>query len=655
VQPLDYVKLGFQCGLEIHQQLATSKLFCRCSTADAPAEPGPPEFTLRRRLRPTQSEMGEVDAAALAEARRKRFFEYHGYHGRACLVEADEEPPHPASEEAVDVSLTMSLLLHSRPVDEVQWMRKIVIDGSNTSGFQRTGLVALGGAVDDVAIQTLALEEDSCQRIKEGQDHVVFGLDRLGIPLIEIATAPTIRDGVHARQIAARLGAFLRQTGRVKRGLGTIRQDLNVSVRGGSRIEVKGVQDLNSIPKVIEWEVRRQLRLLEVADKLRERGVQAKELSQPVVDLRATLARSESTVVKRILASGGVVVGVRMPGFHGLIGAQSKELPRLGRELSSYAKRESGVGGILHGDELPGMGITEAEVAAVRNDLGCRPDDSFVLVADSEKKAKLALTAVLERAATALRGVPEEVRAAEADDTTTYLRPLPGAARMYPETDIPPVAVSPVRLKRLEASLPPLPEQEIASIQSRFGLGKEEATQIFEKGFTERLAEWSALSSPSIASRALLQMLPQAQAKHPEVPGLDEILRDLLRSSQERKLPREAVEKILSESLDRVAKNLQGNPGLRAHANERGGTTYTMAMQEVRTLVDEASKAVAEPDALQRRAREIVSERADFVRQRGLESVGPLMGILMKEFRGKVEGGQVSQALQVEVERLLRK
>ncbi|MBI2076918.1 MAG: Glu-tRNA(Gln) amidotransferase subunit GatE [Euryarchaeota archaeon] len=630
MEALDYAKLGFRCGLEIHQQLATSKLFCRCSTEDPPAEPGPPAFVIHRRLRPTQSELGEVDAAALQESRRNRRFEYHGYHGRACLVEADEEPPNPASEEALDVALTMAALLQATPVDEVQWMRKIVIDGSNTSGFQRTGLIALGGEVDGVGVQTLALEEDSCQRLSESADAVAFGLDRLGIPLIEIATAPTIRDGNHARAVAARIGALLRATGRVKRGIGTIRQDLNVSIRGGARIEVKGVQELNSIPRVTEWEVRRQLRLLEVAEALAKRGVKASDLTSAVVDLGDVFAKTQSTVVKKTLQSGGAILGVRLPGFHGLIGAASKDLPRLGRELSVYARRDAGVGGILHGDELPGMGVAAEEVASVRSRLACKEADSFVLVADQRKKCEAALRVVLARAVVALRGVPEEVRAAEQDDSTTYLRPLPGAARMYPETDVPPVAVSPQRMEKIRGNLPPPPEAVRERVRNQFHISEDEARQIVDGDMVGELAAWAKLADGPAASRVLLLILPDLRRRYPKADDLRPHAADALAAVKANRFAKEGVALVLEEVAAGRAKGVE-------EAVTRLG------------LGGGAEAALAE------RARAIVGERADFVRERGAESVGPLMGLLMKEFRGKVDGGQVSRALAKEVDRLLKR
>jgi glutamyl-tRNA(Gln) amidotransferase subunit E len=633
----DYAAIGFRCGLEIHQQVATTKLFCRCP-AEAPApDDERPDFRILRRLRPAQSEMGEVDAAALAEARRARLFEYLGSHGSACLVEADEEPPHAASEDALDVALTTALLLGAGPVDEIQWMRKIVIDGSNTSGFQRTGLVARGGRIDDVGIQTLCLEEDSCRRIRDAPDRVVWGLDRLGVPLVEIATDPDIRDGEHARRIAARLGALLRATGRVMRGLGTIRQDLNVSVRGGVRVEVKGVQDLNGVPRVIEWEVRRHLRLLEVADTMRARRATPQAFQFAPHAVSTAFAKTEAKFVRSTLQSGGVVLGHRLPGLLGLLGGARKEDPRLGRELAAYAKREAGVQGILHGDELPGLGISEAEVAAVRRALGCGHEDSFALVAATAPVAERALRVVVERAARALDGVLPEVRMAEPDYSTSYLRPMPGAARMYPETDIPPSPVDAARLERLRATLPPPPEAQMERLVRTHGISADEAKQIVHEG---RVAEFESLAEqgpPTVAARALLSTLPELERKYPDVewdprPYVAAVLR-LVKAGT-----------IAKEGVGTVLDQIAQGPELRAMPNRE---------QAVLQATEKAGLTGVDASEVEARARALVAERAEFVRQRGKESVGPLMGLLMKEYRGRVDGALLNRVLSREVERLL--
>jgi Glu-tRNA(Gln) amidotransferase subunit E-like FAD-binding protein len=257
---IDYQKLGFKCGIEIHQQLEGKKLFCSCPTINSSKTP---DIKVIRRLRTSASEMGKIDAAAKYEAEKSLYFIYESSSEDTCLVEYDEEPPHPVNPEAVRTALTISLLLNAKIVDEIHFMRKIVIDGSNTSGFQRTALIATDGFIETskgkVAIPTICLEEEAAQKIEKGKDFVRYRLDRLGIPLIEIGTDPTIKDPEHTKETASQLGMILRSVDGVKRGLGTIRQDINISIIGHPRVEIKGFQDLRSIQKTIINEVNRQV------------------------------------------------------------------------------------------------------------------------------------------------------------------------------------------------------------------------------------------------------------------------------------------------------------------------------------------------------------------------------------------------------------
>ncbi len=228
--------MGLRVGLEVHRQLDTRhKLFCACPTI---LSTKPPTLTFERRLRPTQSELGQVDPAALFEFNKGRAINYEADPETTCLVELDEEPPQQLDPEAVDIALTISLLLHARPMDEVHVMRKVVIDGSNTTGFQRTAIISLNGKLDadgkEIPIQQISLEEDAGRKTGENKNTVIFRLDRLGVPLIEIATGPVIKDAQEAGRVALAIGQVLRATKKVKRGLGSIRQDLNVSIEEGA-------------------------------------------------------------------------------------------------------------------------------------------------------------------------------------------------------------------------------------------------------------------------------------------------------------------------------------------------------------------------------------------------------------------------------------
>jgi len=337
-------------------------------------------------------------------------------------------------------------------------MRKTVVDGSNTGGFQRTSVVSLGGEIKaagkTIHLEQVAVEEDAARKTGEEGDTITYRLDRLGIPLIEITTAPEIHTPQEAYEAAARIGAILRATGMVRRGLGTIRQDVNVSIKGGAIIEIKGVQDLGLLPTVVEYEAQRQAALLEVAEGLRVRGVEAGSLKKEAMDVSDVFRNTKSKVLSGALKRGGVVLAVKLPGFAGLTGRELCSGRRLGTEMSDHAKFMGNVKGIFHTDELPGYSVTEEEVSALREAVDAAEGDAAVIVADDHDKCAAALVAVVDRARMALMGVPAETRAANPDGTTRFTRPRPGAARMYPETDVKPVQITSERISALRVRLP---------------------------------------------------------------------------------------------------------------------------------------------------------------------------------------------------------
>ncbi|PHQ39039.1 glutamyl-tRNA(Gln) amidotransferase subunit E, partial [Halorubrum persicum] len=466
----DYEELGLVAGLEIHQQLDTAtKLFCDSPTAERDPEEADREIT--RKLHPTKSELGELDDAAMEESRVDREFTYLAY-DTTCLVEEDDEPPRRVDDEALAVALQIADLLDISVVDQAHVMRKLVIDGSNTSGFQRSILLGQEGEIETsegrVSIADLMLEEESAKRVEETEEGVVYSLDRLGVPLVEIGTGPDIRTPEGAREAAGRIGMLLRSTGAVKRGLGTIRQDVNVSIADGARVEVKGVQDLQGIEDIVRGEVGRQAELLDIRDELRERDASVGD----VRDVTDTFADTESGVIRGALDSGGKVTAVPLFGFDGLVGREIQPDRRLGTELSDHAKRH-GAGGIFHTDELPAYGVTDEEVAALRDAVGAGEDDAVAIVAADPETADLAIEAAADRAETAIEGVPEETRGANDDGTTRYLRPLPGAARMYPETDVPPVEPDPSDVDR-----PELLDEKADRYADEFGLDAGLAEQV---------------------------------------------------------------------------------------------------------------------------------------------------------------------------------
>ena len=607
---MDYASLGLKCGLEIHQQLDTHKLFCedpsdRSETVTA-------EF--RRRLRPTQSELGEVDAAAVEEAKRKLTFVYQAT-PNSCLVEADEEPPHPCNEDALDTAILAAMMLHATIVEEVHFMRKIVIDGSNTTGFQRSALVALDGSFEldgkQYGVPTILLEEDAARRVEERDGEVVYRLDRLGVPLIEIATAPDIASPEEAAKVALRIGSLLRATRRVRRGIGTIREDVNVSIARGARTETKGVQDLRMMATYVDNEVHRQQMLADVAETLRARKA---SVDDAVHDVTATLAASKSKVVANALAAGGTVLGLRLCGFRGTLKG------KLGPELAAHA-RIAGVGGIFHSDELPGYGITAEEVAAIVRELAVGPDDAFALVADDAAKGKEALDEVAERAREAIGGVPPETRDPRPDGTTAYSRPLPGRARMYPETDVPPIRITRDRLDGLRAMLPEMPEKRIESLVATHGIPRQQAAQLLEDGFE---GEFEALAGefgePQVAANMLTYHFAEIRREGLDVDALPlDRLRDMLRAYREGAFAKEAIPSLLRYVVREDAD---------ISAAVRALGLGPMSEADVDRILDE-----------------LVASHAAMIRERGEKAIGPLMGVAMGRLRGKVDGGVLNEKL----------
>ena len=258
---MDYKKLGFKCGIECHQQLDGRKLFCNCPCIVHDKEP---TVFFERKIRAIAGESGKTDKAAKTEMKKDKVFKYQARETSSCLVEYDEEPPHAVNPQALETALEVALLLNMKPVDEVQFMRKTIVDGSNVSAFQRTALVAVGGYIETtqgrVGIDGLMLEEEAAKKVKEEKNEVTYDLARLGVPLLEIATAPDIQNATHAKEVAEKIGMILRSTGKAKRGIGTIRQDVNVSIKGHSRVELKGFQELKFMEKIVEDEVKRQVK-----------------------------------------------------------------------------------------------------------------------------------------------------------------------------------------------------------------------------------------------------------------------------------------------------------------------------------------------------------------------------------------------------------
>jgi glutamyl-tRNA(Gln) amidotransferase subunit E len=606
VVAVDYKSLGLRVGLEIHIQLNTRrKLFCHCPPVLRDDEP---HFRLERRLHVSVSELGAVDPAVSWEVRKRRKYVYEGYRDTTCLVELDEEPPHMPDEEALVTAVAVAKMFNAKLFDEIHVMRKTVIDGSNVSGFQRTMLVAYGGRTKilgyDIGIETIALEEDAARKMGEEGKTVVYRLDRLGIPLIEIATEPMTYTPQQVEDVAWIIGYSVKLTGRAKRGLGTVRQDVNVSIAGGAKTEIKGVPDLSLIPKVIEYEVMRQVNLLKIAEELRRRGVQKVELS--TVDVTAVFGNTKSKLIRRVLDAGGKVMAVKAPGFQKLFGFEVQPGRRFGTELADYVRAWTELGGLLHSDELPGYGITADEVRDVVNKVGV---ESFVLLMGvDEKELEEAAKVVVERLNMAPLGVPEETRGANQDGTTRFLRPRPGAARMYPETDLPPIKITIELVKRAEEIAKVSLEGKLSELIS-MGLSRDLALQLIKSPHLEKFEEYVARFKsvpPQLIAVVLLNVARALSREGVEIT--EEKLTSVFEALDKRIITKEAVEEVLrnmkpGESAEEVARRL----GL-----------VRLSYEEVKKIVEEV-------------AREVGREKA--------------LGEVMRRFRGRVDVEDVKRAL----------
>ncbi len=626
--PFDPGSCNLRVGLEIHQQLATStKLFCPCPPMKSDELP----LSFERRLRPTQSELGQIDPAAVFEFNKGRANVYRANPESSCLVEADEEPPHPPNADAIETALIMAHVLGSSAVDEVHVMRKIVIDGSNTSGFQRTAIIALGGALrvgpSTVGVQTITVEEDSSRVLKETSQAREYALDRLGVPLIEIALDHVVGVPEQVEAIALTLGRSLRSTGRVARGQGTIRQDLNVSLLGGQVVEVKGVQKLNLLAKVVRYEAIRQMGMVKIAEEIKRRGlVEARCTSK---DARAALEKTESPILRRLLQKGGAVECISVPKFAGLFGYEPFPGIRLGKELAEIA-RTNGLGGVIHSDEFAKQRIAESEERALRALTGSDQDAGLVLVGgEAIETVETVVALVIDRVKMASVGVLGETRAATDDGETRYLRPRPGAARMYPETDIPEIAITEETKRRLAAKLPVPWQERVAEYSKRYQLSQEAAVQLFDSeysGLFEELATKLKLE-PSVIASVLVE-IPVRLSRE----GIDE-------------------SKITPELLASALWALDGGRFAKEATIE---ILRTIGKGEARDVDEAASKlglAGMGDEELAKIIEGVVERNRELIRNKGDRAFSVLMGEVMKLARGRVDGQKVSKLLHQAIER----
>lgn len=619
IDTVDYAGIGLCCGLEIHQQLDTGKLFCKCR-ARMVKDGAKPDRIIKRKLRPVYSESGELDLTAIAEHKKDKSYAYYFYNSCNCLVEADCQPPILVNPDALRTAVIISKLTNSKLVGRSYVMRKQVLDGSNVSGFQRTMMISTDGHLDfdfgKVRIDKLLLEEDSARAIEKTEFEDTYSLDRLGIPLIELVVWHDMHTPEDTRKVAQNVGQLFRLTGVSRRGLGSIRQDINVSIRDGSRIEIKGCQELDLIPEIVKREVQRQLGLIEVKKELEKRGISGFRLKEK--DVSWVFKDTQSQQVRSALEGNKKVFGLPLKKMTGILGYELQQNRRVGTEIASVLKASTTLKGLFHSDELPNYGITKEEVSKLKGCLTTSEDDAFILLLCSPEQLKKAKEVIETRLNQLVIGVPYETRLVTPQGNTEYQRPLSlGCARMYPETDILPISFTKDILQDAENAMP-LSLDKRRELYASFGL----SNQLIEKmvldnyavTFEKIISKNKTLNPTQVAVFLLEDLTTWAREG---LIALDNISSDDLLEffSYElfAKIPRQKVKDIFLSfvSSDRPIKEIVGNLNI----------FNSLSDAELGKVIDK-----------------IIAENRQKIQQLGQRAQGLVMGRLMAETGGNVDG-----------------
>jgi glutamyl-tRNA(Gln) amidotransferase subunit E len=621
----DYLELGFKSGLEIHQQLKTQKkLFCRCPAGDYYEDY---DAEVLRHMRPTLSELGEYDGTALMEFKTRKEIIYQLNNRNVCTYEMDDTPPFELNLEALDIALEVTLLLNCNLVGELHIARKQYLDGSIPAGFQRTTILGTDGWVPykdrRIGIRQLGLEEDACREVSDRGHRRVYRTDRLSIPLIETVTYPDMRAPWEVAEVAELLRELARATGKVRTGIGRARQDVNVSVEGGTRVEIKGVHRIPYIPRLTHFEALRQANLLELRSELHKRGVTKQTLRSNSIEVTEALKNTAFSPIRGALEREWRVMAVGLAEFKGLLSFPLQPRRDFASEISDRVRV------IACLDELPNIvhsemmdsPLTATEWKKVGSALKAKKDDAIVLVWGDKKDAETAVGEIIIRAREAADAIPNETRQAFPSGINGFERILPGPDRMYPDTDMPPVPLSEERIERAKGRLPLLPWQRRAYYRE-LGLPQE----IIEDLVTDKRAPLlqQALETlplqPILAAVILSQTLKSLERKgFPTARLRDEALLDLLRRFTDGEFAREGFPDIL-----KLMSTEDWRPG------------ETIAKLGLVKLSDEDVREIVQ----------IVGRVERSLDPQDLEKKWRyLMGVLMAELRGRAPGEKVASFL----------
>ena len=619
--PEDYAAVGFKSGLEIHQQLLTEKkLFCRCPAGRYSSSY---DAEILRHMRPTLSELGEYDGTALMEFKTRKEIIYRINRETVCTYEMDDTPPFMIDEQALDIALSIAMLYECVMVDELHIARKQYLDGSIPTGFQRTTIVGVDGRVPykgrSIQIIQLGLEEDACREVSDIGHRRTYLTDRLGMPLIETVTGPDMRTPVEVAEVAQILRRIVRSTGRVRTGIGAGREDVNVSVTGGTRIEIKGVPRIPRIPLLTYNEAMRQWNLLRLREELSRRGITPETFKSGSEDITKIVRRTNYLPIQSAMSAGMYAYGVRLHGFRGLLNWQTQTATYFHQEISDRVRVVACLTvlpNIVHTDSL-GEGLSGSEWLAIKKALGAADSDTVVVVWGPEADAKLASKEIVLRAREAAIGIPSETRQALRDGTNGFERILPGPDRMYPDTDLPPKQIAPDRLAWIQAGLPPniltreawyreigvpadlIEQLSISPLASLF----DEAVR--EKGIDPKLAAVILIHYPKRLKRKGLVLGSESAG----------LLKDVFQALQEERLFKEGVPGILEQALTTGRTVAELLPGEAADVDLAGEETRIAGL--------------------------LIGRRYETAPRRQRRA----MGLLMEEWRGRISGAAAARGM----------
>ncbi|MFX1285225.1 MAG: Glu-tRNA(Gln) amidotransferase subunit GatE [Promethearchaeota archaeon] len=626
---LDYDSLGFKAGIEIHAQLSTEKkLFCSCLATLTNEKP---QAIVQRKFRPVLGEMGVYDPALLIEFEKKHTIFYEVFDS-VCTYELDETPPFPINTEALYDCIKLAKMMNCEIVEETNVCRKNYLDGSVPCGFQRTALIGHSGQISlikdpsmteekKLAISWIYIEEDAARKDNDRTKgkNIFFKLDRLGIPLIEIVTDHGLNSPSEVVSAAKTLGMLIKSSGIVRKGLGKVRQDVNVSINEGDRVELKGIQLLQLIPIAIDIEIKRQLGLISIQKELQSRNIQPQDIPLQVLDVTEVFSDTSSDIIKSALKQKNRVLIFPIAGFQGLLSQELQPNKRFGTELSDRVKSFTNLKGIIHSDEdLMNYSFSDKEILELTEK--CQKK-VFIIVIGKKEEAKRALSFVHERLLAAFNGVHQETRHVDDDGISTFTRDLHGRSRLYPDTDLPPIVIDSNRVKKIEENLPENFLTRIQRLNKQYSISNDLAETLIYDDNADIFEELIQKGAPiKVVITTLTQTLTAISREGIDINNItDTHLLEIFEALGLNKFSKEAIPDILAIKGKDPKKSL---PDI---MSEFGGG---MSQKELDSLI-----------------LKVLKSSQDIIRERGMNAFSPLMGLVMKEARGRIDGKIVSETL----------